>query len=449
MLDAAEFKESKHPRGQPGNSGQFAAAPGGGKKSTEGAEGGGDPGAGEGGKEGKVSPTKIAPRAKQIDAAVDLAKYLRMVSGARKRGGGKSAEGKKTPEQFILESGHPYVVNPKTYEGPRDPMHECYRNATLATLKNKDRTYVEGYITVHGVPVEHAWTVDEKGQVYDSTISPDMNIGGYFGVPFKRDYVLASGLVNKKYGLLGQESSKTLQPLLAGKVTDYKTQADPQKLAPSAIADRIAYADALVRTIPPTDKINTEERLALRKQIADSVYNKDIDKRSRNREATIILGLPGAGKSTFAEPLLQKGALEIDPDLVKPQLPEYDNGIGAFAVHEESSAITRGVLEKAMTNGDDFVWPRIDSPEKMLADLKSLKDAGYKVNIKYIDVDPAVALQNAVNRFVKTGRYVSMETIKSYGDSPRTAYEAVLKSGMVDGHESYKSVYGKGFEKQS
>jgi membrane-associated phospholipid phosphatase len=143
------------------------------------------------------------------------------------------------------------------------------------------------------------------------------------------------------------------------------------------------------RQIPPTDKINTEERQALRKQIADNVYNKDIDKRSRNREATIILGLPGAGKSTFAEPLLQKGALEIDPDLVKPQLPEYDNGIGAFACHEESSAITRGVLEKAMTNGDDFVWPRIDSPEKMLADLKSLKDAGYKVNIKYIDVDPA------------------------------------------------------------
>lgn len=448
MLLDAEFKEGEHPRGQPKNPGQFAAAPGGGKEGGEG-KGKEESEAGEGNKSKTAS--KVAPREKQIESAVALTGHLKMMAKLRAGSmkGKKGLEGMKSAEQFLLDNGHPYVVNAKTYEGPRDPMHMCYKNATLAALKNPDRTYVEGYVTVHGVPIEHAWTIDEKGQVYDSTVKPDMGIGGYFGVPFKTDYVLAAGLLNKQYGLLSYETRKTLAPLLKGKTQGYKAEADADKMSPAAIADRISYADAMVRTIAPTDKIDTPERQELRKKIVNDVYNKDIDKRSRNREATIILGLPGSGKSTFAGPLLEKGALEIDPDLVKPQLPEYDNGLGAFAVHEESSSITRNVLQQALSNGDDFVWPRIDSPEKMLQDVKSLKDAGYKVNVKFIDADPNVALQNAVKRFIKTGRYVSMDTIKSYGESPRKAYQAVIDSGLLDSHEAFKSTPGKGFERQS
>ena len=439
-LQDAGFNEADHPRGNPKNSGQFAKTAG------------GSSGKGEASKTltteikrpvGKTETAKeesgaqVAPRIEQIKGTVALTGFLQKLGEMQEKG---SRFG--SPANFILKNGHPYTVNNKTYEGPRDPMHECYRNATLAALKNNGRTYVEGYISVHGVPIEHAWTVDKTGQVYDSTITPAMGITGYYGVPFKSDYVMAAGLMNKQYGLMGYDSRKTLEPLLKGKTEGFKQEVDPAAMSPQFVADQLAYADQVVRSMPPTDTINTPERRELRTQVADNLYGKDLDKRKHNREATIILGLPGSGKSTFANPLIDDGALEIDPDLAKRQLPEFQGGLGAFATHEESSAITRNVLHKAITNGDNFVWPRIDSPDKVVADLKSLKDAGYKINVKFLDSSYQNAVKGAVDRYLREGRYVSLETIKSYGDSPRTAYEAVKKSGLANETEAYKDPKG-------
>ena len=432
MLQDAGFEESAHPRGQPKNSGQFASKPGG-KKSEA---GGGGEGEGEAGSESRTEKKdagKVAPRQKQVEGAVELSKYLRQLSGVMKMPGGM-----KSPAQFILDNGQNYIANNKTYEGPRDAIHECYKNATLAALSNKDRTYVEGYMLVHGVPIEHAWTVDKTGQVYDSTVTPSLGVTGYYGVPFKQDYVLAAGLMNKHYGLFGHESRKTLEPLLKGKTEKFRQDVDPDSLSPAAIADRVSYADAIVRSIPPTDTINTPERQELRKQIKDTIYNKDIDKRKRNREATIVLGLPGAGKSTFTRPLLEDGSLEISGDNAKAMIPEYSGGAGAFAVHEEASGIMRQVLQEGMTNGDNLVWERIDSPDKIVKDVRSLKDAGYKVNVKFIDTPPDVAMKSALRRFLKSGRYVSLENIKAAGDSPRAAFEAAINTGLLESHEERK-----------
>lgn len=430
MLDAG-FEESAHPRGQPKNSGQFAPKPG--SKASEQTSGEEGTIGSEKGNAGSKGVGKVAPRQQQVESAVELSSYLRKMAEVV-----KMPEGMKSPQQFLLDNGQNYVVNNKTYEGPRDPMHECYKNATLAALSNKDRTYVEGYMLVHGVPIEHAWTVDKTGQVYDSTITPSLGVSGYYGVPFKKDYVLAAGLMNKHYGLFGHESRKTLEPLLKGKTENFRQAPDPASLSDSAIADRIAYADAVVRSISPTDKINTPERQKMRKDIADKLYNKDIENRKRNREATIVLGLPGAGKSTFMDPLLKNGSLNMGGDEVKYEIPEFSGGAGAFAVHEEGSAIMRNVLQRALTNGDNLAWERVDSPDKLVDDIKSLKKAGYKVDVKLMDAPPEIAMKSALTRFLKTGRYVSLENIKGYGDSPRSAYEAAVKSGLVDSHEERK-----------
>ncbi len=335
------------------------------------------------------------------------------------------SRGKESQASFIQKHGQPFIANEKTFEGPRGPMKMCYMNATQEALQNPDRTYVEGYITVHGIPIEHAWTVDKTGQIYDPTINPDENISGYFGVPFSTEYLLQAALKNKVYGLLGHASNKTLKPLLEGKEKDFGAPVDVSSLSDEVITDRLAFADKIVRSIKPTDSIDTPERNELREQIANTLYTKNIDNRSKNREATIILGLPGAGKSMFANPLLLGGALEIDPDNAKELIPEFEGGKGAFAVHEESSVITRNVLKKAIEAGDSIVWPRIDSPEKIKQDVAALKKAGYKVHVKLVKVSHDIAIESAINRFIKTGRYVPIESIKEYGDSPDVAYEGV------------------------
>lgn len=289
-----KFEEAKHPRGQPGNPGQFAPKGGGGSGGPSEAKGKGAPkqGKAEGGK--GQPKEKIAPRQKQIEGAVELTSFLRTVSSHHK--------GIPSVYQFVLRHGQPYTANTKTYAGPRGTMHQCFKNAALEALSNPDRTYVEGYVVVHGIPIEHAWTVDKTGQIYDPTIDPGIEVSGYYGVPFDTGYLQQSLLRNKVYGLLGHKSRKTLEPLLEGKGGAFQAEVDPDSLSPSAIADRVSYADAVVRSIPPTDKIDTPERQALRKEIGDKFYNEGIENRTHNREATIILGLPGAGKSVFKKP---------------------------------------------------------------------------------------------------------------------------------------------------
>lgn len=213
-----------------------------------------------------------------------------------------------------------------------------------------------------------------------------------------------------------------------------------------ALVQKFLDAEKAAAAIPPTDQIDTPERNAMRARIADELYNTNIENRVRGREATILLGLPGVGKSTFANPLLEGGALEIDPDLAKAKIPEFAGGVGANAVHEESSIINRTVLGRAVANGDNFVWPRIDNPGRIKDDIVNLKAAGYKVHVKFLDADPRVAIKSVINRFEKTGRYVSPLTVKGYGDTPRDSAKIAQLVG-VDSYEEYYRGEGEQFRR--
>jgi hypothetical protein len=170
---------------------------------------------------GSVASEDIPSHEDQVKAHTDIRNYLTQMDHIRRSNNLPS--GMDSVEGFLLKNGKDYFVNAQTYAGARDTPKMCYMNATLAVLNNNDRTYVEGYITTHGVPIQHAWTVDKAGQVYDSTINPkNGRIASYFGIPFSSKYVLESSVKNKIYGLLGYASRKTLVPLLEGKTTNFK-----------------------------------------------------------------------------------------------------------------------------------------------------------------------------------------------------------------------------------
>lgn len=123
--------------------------------------------------------------------------------------------------KFKLEFGRDYAIGPGTFAGRRGQPKQCYANATHLALDNEALVYVEGNISMMGIPIEHAWCVDADGVVIDPTLAPALKdgsfdqIGDYFGVPFRTDYVRKASLRNGVYGLLEiMTATETLTKLI-------------------------------------------------------------------------------------------------------------------------------------------------------------------------------------------------------------------------------------------
>ena len=132
----------------------------------------------------------------------------------------RAAFGPHLMTDFMLTYGRDYRVGPNSYAGRRGTPKLCYMNAAHLALDNTAMTYVEGKITVHGVPIDHAWCVDSDGIVVDPTIVPDADgtasrrVNDYFGVPFETAYLRKAMLWNKVYGLLDYFAAHKTVPKL-------------------------------------------------------------------------------------------------------------------------------------------------------------------------------------------------------------------------------------------
>jgi len=211
------------------------------------------------------------------------------------------------------------------------------------------------------------------------------------------------------------------------------------------VVQQLADAQAKADAIPRTDTINTPERLALREDVAQNTYGNGA--RNKDSEAWFVTGLPASGKNAaISNPLMEKnGAMLIDSDEIKSQLPEYAGGIGAAAVHEEATMIQTAVLERAVNAGDNIVMPRVGkSYAGMENDITMLQKAGYSVHLVYVDVPDKMAIQRAVARFQKTGRLVSVEYIHSVNGHPRNTFNKLRAAGIGDSFSAYDNSGPKG-----
>jgi hypothetical protein len=127
-------------------------------------------------------------------------------------------------ESFILEHGKEYALGPKSFAKSKMKSGLCYMNAATQVFENHDLTYVEGYASVYGIPIQHAWVIDREGQIIERTMTEepvDRNLE-YFGVEFSTAYLMQAVLKNEYYGLLGGfYNHKTIGLLLAGQA-DFK-----------------------------------------------------------------------------------------------------------------------------------------------------------------------------------------------------------------------------------
>ncbi len=215
-----------------------------------------------------------------------------------------------------------------------------------------------------------------------------------------------------------------------------------------SVDENIAIAERLAQTyidkFGTTDKINTPERQALRHQITDELYGDGA--RIKNREAFIIIGLPASGKSTFADPLVsEQGALLIDSDDAKKKMPEYNNGILATAVHEESSNIAEEVFGRAIANSDNIIMPVVGKTFNTLNNrIDVLKKASYNVKLIYVDLPVDKALERVKQRFKEEGRLVSPEYLLSVGTKPKENYDKLKETNAVDSYEAWNADVPRG-----
>lgn len=231
----------------------------------------------------------------------------------------------------------------------------------------------------------------------------------------------------------------------------------------------IILAENIMATIGKTN-INDSARESLRDNILDKmldygsasyhpeniidgkepwVYDGIVDKGSR---LDIIIGLPASGKSSA---ILNSISEEyhsrlIDNDEAKKLFPEFNNGWGASAVHEESQAISDAAFEECLVNRDNIVLPKVGSnSDKLISNyISKAKALGYTVNVHYVELDRNKALSRMLERFCNVGRYLEPGLIQKYApyinghvqNYCTEAYnELKLRPDMVDGYSLWNN----------
>lgn len=112
-----------------------------------------------------------------------LRQYVERVAGAPRR---------YSPEMALLAYGRdwkPSEASPAWLV--MGPKRNCFANALAYAVDRSDVYYVEGYAVDRqlGIPMEHAWLVDNRGSVIDPTWD-DPEENDYFGIAFKREFVV-------------------------------------------------------------------------------------------------------------------------------------------------------------------------------------------------------------------------------------------------------------------
>lgn len=165
-----------------------------------------------------------------------------------------------------------------------------------------------------------------------------------------------------------------------------------------------------------------------------------------DKEAYLFLGPSAAGKSTHAEKFArERGAAIVDSDDAKKYIPGYKGGIGANAVHEESSSMSRMVETRMVRQGANIVIPTVGATEGGIAKrIDRLQAAGYKVTLVDVKVGKDEATRRMAGRALSTGRPIGADYVRSVGDKPSATYDRL--KGRANGYARIEAGTPKGQE---
>jgi adenylate kinase family enzyme len=167
--------------------------------------------------------------------------------------------------------------------------------------------------------------------------------------------------------------------------------------------------------------------------LADQAEQKVPGGVAREKQAYLIIGYPGAGKSTIARALsVQFRAAHMVSDIPKDIIPEYDGGKNGEGVHEESSKLAKLTTDQLIATGDNVVVETLGSWPKVADRAAWLWSKGYAPTLIFIDTPKAIAMERAVDRWRRSGRAVPLDRFDDL--NPSEAYANAVSEEAVYEH---------------
>lgn len=174
----------------------------------------------------------------------------------------------------------------------------------------------------------------------------------------------------------------------------------------------------------------------------------------RKSHLDIVIGLPASGKSSAIVDTISNEfrSRVIDNDEVKKMIPEFNDGWGASVVHAESQRITDAAFRIALKQGDNIVLPKVGSDaDKLLHQyIMPATNAGYIVNLHYVELEREKALGRMIKRFITDGRFLDLQLIEKYcnrtdGNKIEKCFEQLKNAEYINGYSKWNNdvEYGK------
>ena len=109
--------------------------------------------------------------------------------------------------------------------------------------------------------------------------------------------------------------------------------------------------------------------------------------------------------------------------------------------HNESRLVWNRMQSRAIALGDNVVLPIVGGKQSSVEKtIQPYLDAGYSVNLHYMELDGNKAIGRGLNRFLSNGRYITPEYLFSVNNGGvKATYEAMKNGGSIDGYSKWNN----------